>query len=91
MDNKYAWKLIPPKDSEPTVKRVLIDGKTKTYYWCPNHHQWTIHKPTECRRQPSRLNMRQTSMKANKRANFKAKKEAYLQAKAAYHACRYDT
>jgi len=30
-------------------------------------------------------------MKAKKRANFKAKKEAYLQAKAAYHACRYDT
>ncbi len=29
MDRKYAWKLIPPKDNEPTVKNVLIDGKTK--------------------------------------------------------------
>jgi len=95
MDKKYAWKLIPPKDNEPTVKNVLIDGKTKTYYWCPNHNQWTIHQATECRRQPSRLMKKKQkamkAMKAKKRANFKAKKEAYLQARAAYHACRYNT
>ena len=95
MDKKYAWKLIPPKDNEPTVKNVLIDGKTKTYYWCPNHNQWTIHQATECRRQPSRLMKKKQkamkAIKAKKRANFKAKKEAYLQARAAYHACRYNT
>jgi hypothetical protein len=38
MDEKYAWKLIPTKDNELSMNRVLIDGKTKTYYWCPNHH-----------------------------------------------------
>jgi hypothetical protein len=30
-------------------------------------------------------------METKRRANFKAKKDAYLQAKATYHACRYDT
>jgi hypothetical protein len=39
----YAWKLIPPKDNEPSVKKMLVEGKTKTY-WCPNHLQWMIHK-----------------------------------------------
>jgi hypothetical protein len=40
----YAWKLIPPKDNEPSVKRMSVEGKSKTYYWCPNHSQWTLHK-----------------------------------------------
>jgi hypothetical protein len=91
MDDKYAWKLIPPKDNEPTVKRVLVDGKTKTYYWCPNHHQWTIHKPSECKRQTSRFKKKQAKMKVKKKENFKAKKEAYMQAKAAYQACKYES
>ena len=94
MDKKYAWKLIPPKDGEPPVKKVLIDGKTKTYYWCPNHHEWTIHPPSECRKQPFRMK-RKTRPPPPKgaidRSNFKNKKKAYLQAKAAYHACMADS
>jgi hypothetical protein len=91
MNKKYAWKLIPPKDNDPPVKKVLIDGKAKTYYWCLNHNQWTIHKPSECKRQPSKLKWKKKPMDAKKIANFKARKEAYQQAKAAYHACMYDT
>jgi hypothetical protein len=90
-DDKYAWKLIPPKDKEPTVKRMLVDGITKTYYWCPNHHQWTIHKPSECKRQTSKNKKKQAKMKIKKRENFKAKKKAYMQAKAAYQACKYES
>ncbi len=25
-DKKYAWKLIPPKDNEPSEKRMYTDG-----------------------------------------------------------------
>jgi hypothetical protein len=86
-DRKFAWKLIPPRDNEPSMKKVYVDGKTKAYHWCPHHLQWTIHSPMECKRQPSRMKKKGMFKKAKKRENFKAKKVAYLQAKAAYHAC----
>jgi hypothetical protein len=54
-EKKYAWKLIPPKDNEPSEKRMYTDGKSKVYHWCPHHLQWTIHSPSECKRQPSRM------------------------------------
>jgi hypothetical protein len=43
--DEWAWKNIPPKDGEPKKKKF----KGKTYYWCKNHKQWTIHSPSECR------------------------------------------
>jgi hypothetical protein len=90
-DRKFAWKLIPPRDNEPSLKKMYVDGKTKAYHWCPHHLQWTIHTPMECKRQPSRMKKKGMFKKAKKRENFKAKKSAYLQVKAAYHACMFDT
>jgi hypothetical protein len=88
MDRKYAWKKIPPKSGEPSTKKMNVDGKHKVYYWCPNHLEWTIHKPSECRRlRPRRKNQDYKNKKATKRQNFKDKKKAYIQAKAAYQAC----
>jgi hypothetical protein len=43
--SSISWKDIPPKEGEPKKKKF----KGKTYYWCYNHKQWTIHKPEECR------------------------------------------
>ena len=87
MDKKYAWKKIPPKSGEPLTKRMSVDGKNKVYYWCPNHLEWTIHKPSECRRlRPRRKNQDYKNKKVTKKQNFKNKKKAYIQAKAAYQA-----
>jgi len=94
-DKKYAWKLIPPKDNEPSEKRMYTDGKSKVYHWCPHHLQWTIHSPSECKRQPSRMRKKNIFKKANKakkkKEDFRLKKSAYLQAKAAYQACLLDS
>ena len=88
-DDKWAWKLTPPKDGEATTKKVTVDGRTKTYYWCTYYHQWTIHKPSECKKKSSRLQKKQVFKKNNKSksTNYKAKKAAYIHAKAAYDAC----
>jgi hypothetical protein len=87
MDKKYAWKKVPPKDGEPHTKRMYVDGKYKVYYWCPNHLEWTIHKPSECRRlKPRKKTQDYKNKKVTKRQNFKNKKKAYIQAKAAYQA-----
>jgi hypothetical protein len=70
------------------MKRMNVEGQAKTYYWCPHHQQWTIHKPTECKRlKPSRGKKGSKEKKVIKRQNFKEKKQAYIQAKAAYQAC----
>jgi hypothetical protein len=91
-DKKYAWKLIPPKDNEPSEKRMYMDGKSKVYHWCPHHLQWTIHSPRKCKRQPSRMRKKNIFKKTKKKEeDFKAKKSAYLQAKAAYQACLFDS
>jgi hypothetical protein len=84
-EKKYAWKLIPPKDNEPSEKRMYTDGTSKVYHWCPHHLQWTIHSPSECKRQPSRMKKKSIFKKTKKKKeDFRAKKSAYLQAKAAY-------
>jgi hypothetical protein len=45
MDKKYSWKKIPPKNGDPSTKKVHVNGVSKTYYWCPHHQQWTLHSP----------------------------------------------
>jgi hypothetical protein len=81
----YAWKLTPPKDNEPSVKKMLVEGKTKTYYWCPNHLQWT-YKPSECKRKLAKMG------RHNKGSSNKSKKrETYNARKAAYKACMLNT
>jgi hypothetical protein len=47
LDNKFAWKAIPPKDGAPTTK--IVDGKT--YNFCLNHGEvgmWVIHELSAC-------------------------------------------
>jgi hypothetical protein len=71
---------------------MYTDGKSKVYHWCPHHLQWTIHSPSECKRQPSRMRKKNIFKKTKKKKeDFKAKKSAYLQAKAAYRACLFDS
>ena len=87
-DKKYAWKKLPPKDGEPSVKKVHTNGVSKTYYWCPYHHQWTVHSPKECKRlTPGKVKKNHKDKRIVKRQNFKEKKQAFIQAKAAYEAC----
>ena len=43
-DSKWAWKKVPPANGETTK-----DFESKTYYFCPKHKAWTLHKPSECR------------------------------------------
>jgi hypothetical protein len=88
LDSKYAWTHISPKDGEPVIKKMHVEGKSKIYYWCPHHLQWTIHKASECKRlKPFRGKKSSKEKKVIKRQNFKEKKQAYIQAKAAYQAC----
>ena len=87
LDRKWAWKRIPPKAGEPSCKKVHADGKSKTYYWCPYHNQWTIHTPAECRKVKIRKRENKSKKVHKKTSNFKEKKQAYIQAKAAYKAC----
>jgi hypothetical protein len=87
LDKKWAWKRTPPKVGEPSCKKVHADGKSKTYYWCPYHNQWTIHTPAECRKVKVRRRDNNKGKKVHKKtSNFKEKKQAYIQAKAAYKA-----
>ena len=44
-DDKWAWKDVPPSKGEKHEKTF----ESKTYYWCPYHKKWTLHKPEECR------------------------------------------
>jgi len=80
---------VPPKSGEPPTKRMYSDGKNKIYHWCPHHNQWTIHTAAECKRlKPTRGKKDYNkNKKAIKRQNFKDKKQAFIQAKAAYEAC----
>ena len=70
-----------------------MDGQTKTYHWCTFHKAWTIHTPQECKRVNSTTKgyKSQKDKKAIKRQNFKERKSAYIQAKAAYQACLIDS
>jgi hypothetical protein len=87
-DKKYAWKRIPPKDGDPVIKKVYVNGISKTYHCCPYHLQWTVHSPKECKRlTPGKGKKKPTDKKAIKRSQFKERKKAYIHAKAAYEAC----
>jgi hypothetical protein len=44
-NDRYAWKLVPPKAGEKLTKTV----SKKTYHWCPKHVAWTIHTAPECK------------------------------------------
>ena len=70
-------------------EKMYSDGKNKIYHWCPNHNQWSIHTAAECKRiKPTRGKKDyDKNKKVIKRQNFKDKKQAYIQAKAAYEAC----
>ena len=52
------------------------------------HLEWTIHKPSECKRLKHRKKSQDYKNKkaTKKQQNFKNKKKAYIQAKAAYQA-----
>ncbi len=43
------WKRTPPKTGEKHTKK---HNKT-TYHWCPHHDAWVMHKPAECRANPT--------------------------------------
>lgn len=47
-DERFAWKekKVPGKEK--------ITKNNKTYYWCPHHKAYTIHKPDECRLDPKK-------------------------------------
>ena len=44
-DDKFAWKKVAPKGSDPKKKTV----NDKEYHWCPHHKAWTLHTPEKCR------------------------------------------
>jgi hypothetical protein len=65
-----------------------VNGISKTYYWCPHHLQWTVHSPKAFKRLPvGKGKKNQNDKKVIKRSQFKERKKAYIQAKAAYEAC----
>lgn len=43
-DDQWAWKKVKPQDT--SIPKVF---NGKTYYWCPKHNAFTLHKPEECR------------------------------------------
>jgi len=88
-ENRYKWKYKPPRDGEPTTKKVLQDGKRKVYYWCEYHKQWTLHKPSECKRYPTKRLRNEN--KEQRQAEFKKRKQSYLEAKAALEAFSFKT
>ena len=42
---KEEWKKQELKYGEANTKKV----NGKTYFWCPTHQAWTIHRPEECK------------------------------------------
>jgi hypothetical protein len=79
-ENKYKWKQIPPRDGETTIKKVLIDGVKKKYYWCVHHKMWTLHSPQECRKADDNRKKRKApaSMKAHQRERSFMRKQGWL-------------
>jgi hypothetical protein len=75
-DQKYKWKLIPPKSGESSTRLLKENGVKKTYYWCTYHYQWTRHKPSECKKLPIKS-------REQRRQEYQQRKTAYMEAKAA--------
>jgi hypothetical protein len=76
IDQKYKWKLIPPKSGESSTKLITENGVKKTYFWCTYHNQWTRHKPSECKKLPIKS-------REQRRQEYQQRKTAYREAKAA--------
>jgi hypothetical protein len=76
IDQKYKWKLIPPKSGESSTKLIKENGVKKTYYWCTYHNHWTRHKPSECKKLPIKS-------REQRRQEYQQRKTAYMEAKAA--------
>jgi hypothetical protein len=41
-----AWKTKHPKDKDKHKSKKIDD---RTYWWCPRHKSWCMHKAKECR------------------------------------------
>jgi hypothetical protein len=77
-NDKYKWKLIPPKGGEQNTKKIFQDGQKKIYYWCPHHCMWNKHSPQECKRLPVG-----NRIKDSKASYYKTTRKAYIEGKAA--------
>ena len=42
-DERFAWK------EKKIAGKEILNRNDRTYYWCPHHKAYTIHKPEECR------------------------------------------
>ena len=88
-EEKYKWKLVPPKDGESTTKRVLVDGERKKYHWCVHHRAWTLHTPAECKKaSQGAQKKRKGSSKGGspKKPKHKDPKKIFKEAKVAFEA-----
>ena len=53
MNDKWAWKSKPPKETDGKENNAFIKTfEGKKYYWCLNHNNgtgmWTLHHPNDC-------------------------------------------
>ena len=53
MNDNWAWKSKPPKDTDGKENNVFIKTfEGKKYYWCLNHDygvgMWTLYHPNDC-------------------------------------------
>ncbi len=49
VEEVVLWEQVPPG---PGVPHTMVTKKGKWRHWCPHHHKWTQHIPTECKIQP---------------------------------------
>ena len=53
MNEKWAWKSNPPKDTDGKENNAFVKTfEGKKYYWCLHHNNgagmWTLHHPNDC-------------------------------------------
>jgi len=70
--------LTPPKAGESRKKVITINGKKVTYYWCPHHNHYTIHKPQDCCLQQTQQKPKLKSAEAVTAAKNKKEKKQGL-------------
>ena len=76
-DHKWAWKKIPPSKKEPKVKRVY----GRTYHWCTNHQEWTLHKDSDCTYKPMAMeNITEEVVTEKEENTASSKRPSYSQA-----------
>ena len=59
--DKWAWKKVPPKSGASNNRQF----QKKTYYWCPQHKLWCLHKPEDCRLGQEEKNQPSTETKSD--------------------------